>query len=383
MTAHSDTAVQGQLERPGFGAFLLPARLGEAMQDKIVQALASTGLEPVMTVEVDGSQASTYASRFRSASDLSRPATGLAEPGRIVFTIDVMPGTPAKGAPFDNLRTRSAQRLFLEVFTGSGSGDALGLTVRSADAWAALREVSPASVPAIEHTIARKCAEFTAGGTGLTLKSYGDRAKIELIEFNGQKAVRKTYREPALDLMRREISVMTEMGGRFPEVPRLLDHGANYLVREFVEGYEIVRKRRGQPQPLPLKHVRMLADFLRRCVAAGWDPIDLKASRNVLFRDDGISVFDFEYWRKSFPASPEQSFCFAGVPDDDLEDRPLLAPHWVHPYDIGWFPYVCLSQNSFLNDPLWLQRIKRPWFIALAYMQWLPRVYGRLREVAP
>jgi hypothetical protein len=126
----------------------------------------------------------------------------------------------------------------------------------------------------------------------------------------------------------------------------------------------------------------MLADFLRRCVAAGWDPIDLRPERNVLFREDGIAVFDFEYWRKTYPASPERSFCLAGMPADDAEERPLLAAHWLRPYPVGWFPYICLSQESFLNDPHWLQLIKRPWFAALAYLQWLPRVYGRLRELA-
>jgi hypothetical protein len=71
-------------------------------------------------------------------------------------------------------------------------------------------------------------------------------------------------------------------------------------------------------------------------------------------------VIDPEFWQRCNPHMlPERSACLSGVSPNDLQ-----APRaeWVRdPYRKRWIPFTCLTLRSFLNDPAWVQVLKRPW----------------------
>ena len=117
-----------------------------------------------------------------------------------------------------------------------------------------------------------------------------------------------------------------------------------------------------EPIPLPLARVRDLADFVRLVTVRGWDPIDLTLRDNILIagKTGGLRAIDFEFaHRRSDPVHPMNAFFLSGVPTDSQAARPLNNDMEIDPYPSKWRPFTGLSKKSFLQDPKWLQRIKR------------------------
>jgi hypothetical protein len=205
------------------------------------------------------------------------------------------------------------------------------------------------------------------------LTKHGRRAKVELIDYNGQLAIKKTFRPSALKFMEREVEVMQRLAPLCPEIPRLLDRGENHLVVEYVGGGAMPPAKRasdGRPRPLPLRSVRKLSRLIATSMANGFDPIDLRADGNVIYTPAGLHLIDFEFWRTCEPAPPERSMCLSGIPAGDSGQSPLAAARNRDPYRIGWYPYTLLSVESFLYDPAPLQHIKRTLNFVRAYGAW-------------
>jgi hypothetical protein len=116
---------------------------------------------------------------------------------------------------------------------------------------------------------------------------------------------------------------------------------------------------------LPLPQVRQLAAFVRKAVANGWDPVDLKPRANALYTPGGVRIIDYEFWRRCDPGTrPEDSYCLAGVPVEYEGDRPWGRLFGANPYPEKWKRIIGLDVKSFLYDPAWLQAIKRvPWSV--------------------
>jgi hypothetical protein len=231
-------------------------------------------------------------------------------------------------------------------------------TDNSQQTWVVVRLLAPEAEPMLREEIARRDRAFATHGGLQDLTRDGCRARIELIEHDGAKAIRKTFRPGAERYMNREIEVMEQLGPFCPEIPRLLAKGENHIVIEYFEGADWHPPR--YPHALPLSQVRCLAGFIKRCVSHGFDPVDLKPGNNVIFNASGLKVIDFEYWRQCDPSTPpEDCYCLAGLPKDYAGDRPVGLMFLFHPYATEWRRFTRLSVREFLYDPLWLQLGKR------------------------
>lgn len=196
------------------------------------------------------------------------------------------------------------------------------------------------------------------------LSRFKYRAKVELIDWNGSKAIKKTFRPYALDAMERERAFIEDMS-QVSDVPaRILAVTHNALVIEFVDN-GLQEKRflgRRLPVPLPLKTVRQLSDFVHMTVSRGWDPLDLTPGNNIMIdrKTGNLRAIDFEFaHRWSAPVEPEAAYFLSGVPDSSTVARPLNNAMELDPYPSKWRPFTGLSKHSFLGDPAWLQRVKR------------------------
>jgi hypothetical protein len=221
--------------------------------------------------------------------------------------------------------------------------------------------------------------DFATAGAIRDLTREGRRAKVELIEFKGEMAIRKTYRASALSYMEREIEVLERMGPLRPELPRLLSRGANHIILDFVgPGRNLdLEHGGGRPKALPLGVVRHLSGFIRDCIAQGFDPIDIRAPGNVMETSEGLKVIDFELWRRCPPGTrPEDALCLVGVPQGDT-GRPRGVPAFSKSYEEAWYPITLLSLESFLHDPAWLQRLKRGANLARSWARRGARALGR------
>ncbi|WP_127112616.1 hypothetical protein [Shimia sediminis] len=196
------------------------------------------------------------------------------------------------------------------------------------------------------------------------LSRFKYRAKVELIEWNGKPAVKKTFRPSALDAMERELAFFEDMSPISDVPAKIVSRTGNALIYEFIDNGLRSRRLFGfrLPIPLRLKAVRELAEFVHLVADRGWDPLDLTPGNNVLIEKNTgrLRAIDFEFahhWDDPVPA--HLAYFLAGVPAEATVARPLNNDMERDPYPSKWRPYTGLSKTSFLNDPIWLQASKR------------------------
>jgi len=370
---------------PGLTVFFIRARAVEAgFGPRILECLRENGFEELMVVELDPDLADRAAKEFRGGNWGRGPyrVSGGA-PAMVCVALDLLPVAidEAHRSNFpdaDNRRITDAKYatrdLVNEGVAKAEHYNPVHSTDNSFQAWRVVRAIVPNYEKDLHEKVEALRRDFATNAPVRDMTKHGRRSKVELVEFAGGHAIRKTFRPSALDFMRREIEVIERLSPLCPEVPRLLDRGENYIVMEYVgDGASPPAKRHNDapPRPLALGHVRKLAELIKTSVANGFDPIDLRADGNVIYGPDQLKLIDFEYWRPCDPATlAENSMCLSGISAEDSGNRPKARRRNLEPYRIGWYPLTLLSLASFLHDPPWLQRLKRAGNFAIAYVKW-------------
>lgn len=373
---------------PGLTVFFLRARAVEAgFQAKILDCLCENGFEPLLVVELDEAQAEAAAKEFRGGNWGRGPyRVSGGPPTAICVALDLLPIgiDEAHRANFpgsDNRRIVDAKYatrdLVNEGVSKAGHYNPVHSTDNSLQAWRVVRAIIPDREKHLHEKVEQLRRDFATKAPLRDMTKHGRRAKVELIDLDGGFAIRKTFRPSALSFMKREIEVMERLSPLCPEIPRLIASGENYIVMEYVgDGAQPPAKRHhdAPPKPLPLRHVRKLAELIKTSIANGFDPIDLRADGNVIYGPEELKLIDFEYWRPCDPATPpERSMCLSGIPAHDGGNRPRARRRTQEPYKIGWYPHTLLPLTSFLYDPPWLQRLKRAGNFAKVYFEWASR----------
>ena len=378
-------------ETPGLSVFFLRSRAVEAgWQSRILESLRENGFEPLSVVELDEGQAQKAARDFRGGNWGRGPyKVSGGPPATLCVALDLLPirvdeDHRAEFPDADNRRIADAKDAARDLVNAGIARplhyNPVHSTDNSAQAWRAIGVIMPAEEAELRGRVEELRREFASENVIRDLTKHGRRAKVELVEFDGKPAIRKTFRPSALHFMQREIDVMERLAPLCEEVPRLLDRGSNQIVMEYVGGGAMPPPKRradAPPRPLPLNKVRRLAELITISMANGFDPIDLRADGNIIYSGSGLHLIDFEYWRACEPGPPERSMCLSGIPIDDVGQRPRAGLRNKDPYRIGWYPYTLLSVDSFLHDPAPVQRMKRAANFSRAYGAWLARTSYR------
>jgi hypothetical protein len=369
----------------GLSLFFIRERAAHAgLAAMLVDSLQDSGFEPLLVATLDPAQSEQAATILRGGNWGSGPyLRSGGPPAVIVVTLDLLPLAPGVGhraahPALDNAKIvmakTAARNLVNAGLPKAERYNALHSIDNAAQAWRIVRELLASHEQALRDTVERMRREFATDGAIEDLTRHGRRAKVELIEFEGQRAIRKTFKSTALRFMEREIEVMQALGPVRQEIPRLLARSPNSITIEYVGGGAVPPpKRRGlRPRPLPLAQVRQLADFIKASVAHGFDPVDLRADGNVIYIPGSLKLIDFEFWQPCNAATPpERSACLAGAGTLDRSQLPQATRRSLSPYPIGWYPSTLLSVNSFLYDPPWLQQLKRGAGFLLMTGRWL------------
>lgn len=341
-------------EPAGIALFAIDAMAVEAgLKSTLIELLEDQGHETLHNADLTRSRAPLVADELH-----------ISDPVTVVLAIDLLPmEADAEKRGFDNLKIPKAieRARYLVRELVPQAVEPLVATRTSSEAWSLVRLLFPRQEPQLRARAERMRLDFATGDAIRDLTREGRRARVELVELNGKQAIRKTYRPAALRYMEREIEVLEKLSPHRPELPKLLDRGSNHIIISYIEnGRDLpLEVHGGHARPLPLKIVRALADFIKACVKAGFDPIDLRAPGNLMWTSEGLKIIDFELWRTCAPAMPaEAAKCLTGVRADDTE-RPRGVPAFGKSYADGWYPFTRLSLESFLHDPAWLQQLKR------------------------
>jgi hypothetical protein len=235
-------------------------------------------------------------------------------------------------------------------------------TIHSSDneqeAWNYLQIALPEKCADIQEKIRKLRDNFlTTYPVKQELTRFGRRAKVEVIEYQGKLAVKKTFRSGCEHFFERELFVCKSFSEKCSAIPSLIDYGSSYLINPYYEDILLFQNR--QSKLLPLSVAKQAIATLNFFYEQGYALIDFQPANIIGDRKTGFKLIDFEflYQYKNQPNSLEECYELAGIPDDFDGDKPDFRLKMS--YETRWKPYVGLSLKSLLYDPIWLQHIKR------------------------
>lgn len=366
---------QTAAEEPGLAVFFVRAKTAErGLTEEIGQTLEACGFELLAKVDFSDEQAAKIARATRGGNwgKGNSPIDG-GPPTCMFVCFDVSPATTKpdilKDRPFlDNGRIfdakRRCRRLLREKVSAKLFFNPVHSTDDSREAWRAIRMVAPELEPSLRSAMAERKEAFATKFKVLrNLTRHGHRAKVELIEYGDKVAVKKTFRSNCLRFLQREASFLEEISRERPEILPILARGPNYIVTPYVDARPMRAALFGEsfPKLLPLRHVRTTSDLMRYLFSRGYDPIDMAPHNLLIDRSGSLMAIDFEFvYRCEKPIDPHESACLDGI-KKGFPGEFAAEGRWCldDPYRERWFGYTGLSRRSFLEDPVWRQRLQR------------------------
>ena len=355
---------------PGVALFFVrQAAVENGHESAITMILEDSGFEILQSIPLEGPLAERIANTVRGGNWGRGPwLVSGGPPARIIVAFDVIP-QPVSAADkrrhpgLDNGRILTAKegvRNYLNDKLDQGQRyNALHSTDSSRHSVELLESLPEVDLEALLTLLAERRREFSTGYTVVrTLTRHGKRAKVEMVEFEGKVAVKKTYRHQALRFLEREVAFQKQFAALRPEVLPVLESGSNYFITPYIEDVGAPLRILGVtlPRLLGLKHVRQLAEFIQFLLAHGYDPIDLTPWNNVLIdRQTGLKAIDFEFVYRNPDGTivPEKSMCLTGLKEEFDGDYPLGVFYLKNPYATEWYPRIGLDLTRFLRGATW------------------------------
>ncbi len=364
----SDTAQHKEKNFDGLVVFFIRQNALEfGLQNKIVNSLSREGFNILVEKRLNSQEIERVKHRVRGGNWGKGPwQKSGGNPVIIVVAYDLVPIPPssvhkAKQPNLSNARILFKNKIRNElnnILPSSEKCNLLHSSDNEQEAWDYLQIALPNEIDQIKDRINKLRASFiTTQPVKRQLSNLGRRTKVELIEYQGSLAVKKTFRPGSERFLKREIFVMEKFSKIRSEIPPLLEYGSNFIIYPYYEN--ILRFKRGQSKLLPLQVAKQAIEILRFFNELGYSLIDFHPGNLIVDSKTGLKLIDFEflYKYKTQPESFEKCYEIAGIPADFDGDKPVDFKTIC--YSKTWELYIGLSLTSLLHDPVWLQRAKR------------------------
>lgn len=255
--------------------------------------------------------------------------------GTLIIAFDVFPlsPSPSQKEHFSNvdnariLKVKQLNRYFNEPQIAANSDQILHSTENSEQAWAVLQIIFPDRIDQICQKIEQLKKSFSTHYP--VLKNLSDglarRAKVELIKYQKNLAVKKTFRPGCERFLKRELFVMKELSKLRSEISPLLDHDQSFVIYPYYE--DTLHFTCSENKQLPLEIVKQSMEILYFFYELGYALIDFHPKNLLLDRQEGLKIIDFEflYRYKIKPKSFEQSYDIVGIPPEFDGDLPVRS----------------------------------------------------------
>jgi hypothetical protein len=233
------------------------------------------------------------------------------------------------------------------------------------EAWDYVDLALPDELGRLREAVQQRREEFRSPPPIVDVLSHGRRGKVELIEYRGEFAVRKTFGRGYLRYLEREIAGMTDLGPHVAEVPPVLQRGPNWFLCPYYE--DSLRSFWGSGRLLPLRVLDQMIRVLREIHDLGYALIDAKPENFVLDPHRGMKVIDFEFLHRYVDGLPpfSESYSLVGAPagfTGDLPVGPWSYGDAASSYEWNWLKYTGLSLEALLGSPRWSQHLQRGLF---------------------
>jgi hypothetical protein len=173
------------------------------------------------------------------------------------------------------------------------------------------------------------------------LPGFRRRAKVELIEYGGRIAVKKTFRLSTREYFLREVELIQSLQGQCPWLPEILAVGESFFVMPYYTNVFAAIPKKERTKILKRRGAEII-DIMRYFYDHGYALMDFHPRNLILDPLGRLILVDFEYVHRyrNKPTSFLDSFDVAGVPSMEngtLADG-VLEPSMT--YSIAWQPVL-------------------------------------------
>ena len=344
----------------GLVCFVIREKIIEArLLDEVEMFIQKEGFTIIRTIKIDESLKEVFSKQVRGGNWNQGPwPSNAGKPSALVVAFDVYPIIPDirdhkqhPGLTNKRILSKNEIRNFLnkrfpdkkEWCNGIHSSD----NEIQAVEYLSLAGLSKDEI--IKEIIMHKKSFETKFPVLEVLSCYSRRAKVELISFLGEKAIKKTFKPSCEWFLANEIEAYTVFKD-LKEVPRLLETGDNYFVISYIKGSKPLSNR------ISIRTLKKCLTLLQKIYDRGYSLFDFKPSNFLIDKNKEIYIIDFEFLHK-YIDKPSFLECYdlVGVPENfDLLYRPISKiPKGMKQFDVKWgsFTGIRYKELSKLNDP--------------------------------
>lgn len=193
------------------------------------------------------------------------------------------------------------------------------------EAWDYIQNVLPEQKSKLINQVCERRLQYKTEYPILrSMPTNRTRAKVELINFNGEKAIKKTYKNGRERFLTREIFAFTFFGSKTSFFPDILDSGTNYVITKFYEN--LLDDRSDAERNILLEpYGKEIVDILRIFFDEGYALVDFFPKNLILTPKKEIKVIDTEflYKYKVKPSTFVNSYDIQGLPKNFDGDLPF------------------------------------------------------------
>lgn len=179
------------------------------------------------------------------------------------------------------------------------------------------------------------------------LSRHSSRAKVELIKFENNLAIKKTYKLNKLEYLEREVwflKIMADSG----MVPKVLKEEKNYVIMEYIN-YAIPIF--SSKQRMTSKNIIQLRRFFEILYAKEITILDINATNVLLDGKGNIKCIDFEYAQKysELPNKIIEIYELGCIPLNKVTTYPKGHEHIKNAYNLFWKHHIYLTKKQFFS----------------------------------
>lgn len=216
------------------------------------------------------------------------------------------------------------------------------------EAWEYLKAICPDSTQEVRKEVERRREAYRTHQKVLALMNNDHaRSKVELIEYQGQLVVKKTFKVGRERYLEREKFVYSKLGEKHPAIPPLIESGEYYLMIPFYQNI-LAKQNEREKNELLMHFAKDIISIMKFFYEEGFALVEFVPNNLIVTSEKELKVVDFEflYQYEKKPESFLDSFDIAGLPLDFKGDLPYgQKPPW-HSYENTWQSILLKEKSS-------------------------------------